>query len=101
MPAVVADLLNNQCSTLLTRLLLITRAHFSKSLESRFTLRWFSVLAGFSAVIGLNASSANGADIIRISGSSTVFPITKAAIQGYRTTAKGKSVELTSRNQAQ
>jgi len=61
---------------------------------SRFTLRSFLVIAGFSAVVGVSGSAANGADTIRISGSSTVFPITKAAIQGYRTTTKGKSVDF-------
>ena len=61
---------------------------------SRFTLRSFLVIAGFSAVVGVSGSAANGADTIRISGSSTVFPITKAAIQGYRTTTRGKSVDF-------
>ena len=63
-------------------------------MESRSALRSILALAGLSAVIGLTSSSAHGADIIRISGSSTVFPITKAAIQGYRTTAKGKPVDF-------
>ena len=63
-------------------------------MESRSALRSILALAGLSAVIGLTSSSAYGADIIRISGSSTVFPITKAAIQGYRTTAKGKPVDF-------
>ena len=63
-------------------------------MESRSALRSILALAGLSAVIGLTGSSAHGADIIRISGSSTVFPITKAAIQGYRTTAKGKPVDF-------
>ena len=63
-------------------------------MESRSALRSILALAGLSAVIGLTGSSAHGADIIRISGSSTVFPITKAANQGYRTTAKGKPVDF-------
>ena len=70
-------------------------------MESRFTLRSFLALAGFSAVIGLTGSSAHGADIIRISGSSTVFPITKAAIQGYRQQLKEYRLTLTSRKQAE
>jgi phosphate ABC transporter substrate-binding protein, PhoT family (TC 3.A.1.7.1) len=61
---------------------------------SRFTLRSFLVIVLFSAVVGVSGSAANGADTVRISGSSTVFPITKAAIQGYRTTTKGKSVDF-------
>ena len=94
MPAVVVGWLNNQGLTLLTSLLLIIGARSSKSMESRSALRSILALAGLSAVIGLTGSSAHGADIIRISGSSTVFPITKAAIQGYRTTAKGKPVDF-------
>ena len=61
---------------------------------SRFALRSFLVIAGCSALIGLAGSSAESADTIRISGSSTVFPITKAAIQGFRTTGQGKSVDF-------
>ena len=72
----------------------IIGAHFSTPMGSRFALRSFLVIAGCSALIGLAGSSAESADTIRISGSSTVFPITKAAIQGFRTTGQGKSVDF-------
>ena len=45
-------------------------------------------------MIGLTGISANGADTISISGSTTDFPITKAAIQGYRRRDQGKSVDF-------
>ena len=37
-------------------------------------------------------NSSCGADTIRISGSSTVYPITKAAIKDYQATRSGKAV---------
>ena len=72
----------------------IIRAHLSTPMGSRFALRSFLVIAECSALIGLAGSSAESADTIRISGSSTVFPITKAAIQGYRSTGPGKTVDF-------
>ena len=52
----------------------------------------FAATAGVSAAIGLSTTAAGGADTIRISGSSTVDPITKAAIKDYQATRSGKTV---------
>jgi len=94
MPAADVDWLDNPDLTPRHGAKRIIGAPFCESMGSRFTLRAFLVIAGFSAMVGVSGSAANGADTIRISGSSTVFPITKAAIQGYRTTTKGKSVDF-------
>ena len=60
---------------------------------SRSVLRpLFAATAGVSAAIGLSTTAAGGADTIRISGSSTVYPITKAAIKEYQATRSGKAV---------
>ena len=60
---------------------------------SRSVLRpLFAATAGVSAAIGLSTTAAGGANTIRISGSSTVYPITKAAIKEYQATRSGKAV---------
>ena len=94
MPSVDVGWLDNRGLTPRDSANRIIGAHFSTPMGSRFALRSFLVIAGCSALIGLAGSSAESADTIRISGSSTVFPITKAAIQGYRTTGQGKSVDF-------
>ena len=94
MPAVDVGWLDNRGLTPRDTANRIIGAHFSTPMGSRFAVRSFLVIAGCSALIGLAGSSAESADTIRISGSSTVFPITKAAIQGFRTTGQGKSVDF-------
>ena len=94
MPAVDVGWLDNRGLTPRDTANRIIGAYFSTPMGSRFAVRSFLVIAGCSALIGLAGSSAESADTIRISGSSTVFPITKAAIQGYRTTGQGKSVDF-------
>lgn len=68
-------------------------SHPCSPMGSRSVLRpLFAATAGISAVIGLSSTAARGADTIRISGSSTVYPITKTAIQDYQATRSGKAV---------
>ena len=93
MPAVDVGWLNNEGLSPLHSTLRMIGAHLKFDCVP-FHAPFVPLIAEFSAVIGLTGISANGADMIRTSGSSTVFPITKAAIQGYRTTGQGKSVDF-------
>lgn len=47
------------------------------------------IFAGIGAAMGLTAATAQGSDSIRISGSSTVHPITRSAIREFKSTSAG------------
>ena len=56
---------------------------------SSAAIRPVILLAGVSAAVGLTAATAQSSDTIRISGSSTVHPITRSAIREFKSTAAG------------
>lgn len=53
-----------------------------------------AVTACLSTVIGLSAGISFASSTIKISGSSTVYPITQAAIKGFQSTSDGKNVQF-------
>jgi len=53
-----------------------------------------AVTACLSTVIGLTASISFASSPIKISGSSTVYPITQAAIKGFQSTSAGKKIQF-------
>lgn len=53
-----------------------------------------AITAGLAAAFGLTTSTGHGAGTINISGSSTVYPITDAAIEGFQKTSEGRGVQF-------